>query len=124
MIIGIGCDVVDHDTTKRLGWISNTRLLQRVFSIRELELFEAQKTERFLSGRYAAKEAILKCLGTGMRDGTSLTDVQILQAESGRPIVEICGEVEEVARQMGIISWHVSISHTPYSSTAFVIAES
>jgi holo-[acyl-carrier protein] synthase len=123
MIIGIGCDVVDHNTTKKLGWISKTHMLNRIFSMGELELFQIQKTDRFLSGRYAAKEAVLKCLGTGIRDGISLTDVQILQVRSGQPIVQIDGEVEKVARQMGIVSWHVSISHTSHSSTAFVIAE-
>lgn len=123
MIIGIGCDVVDHATTKELGWISNPSRLQRIFSLPELELLQTHRRDRFIAGRYAAKEAVLKCLGTGMKDGFALTNVQVLQASSGRPIIKIDGEVEEAARQLGIISWHISISHTPHSSTAFVIAE-
>ncbi|HEV2482771.1 MAG TPA: holo-ACP synthase [Puia sp.] len=123
MIIGIGCDVVDHETTKNLGWSSNLHMLQRIFSAHELKLFEAQRNDRFISGRYAAKEAVLKCLGTGMRDGTALTEIQILQAESGQAVIQIGGEAEELARQLGINTWHISISHTPHSSTAFVVAE-
>ncbi len=89
MIKGIGCDVVDHDTTKRLGWTSNLRMLQRIFSARELELFRADMTDRFVSGRYAAKEAVLKCLGTGMRDGTALTDVQICELSLANPSLRL-----------------------------------
>lgn len=123
MIIGIGCDVVDHETTKHLDWVSNSRKLQRILSAREFELFQEHKTDRFLSGRYAGKEAVLKCLGTGIKDGASLTEVEILQTALGQPIIQIDGEVAKVARELGVKIWHISISHTPDSSTAFVIAE-
>lgn len=123
MIVGIGCDVVDHNITMSLGWSSNPRMLQRVFSVRELGIYQVNKTDKFLSGRFAAKEAILKCLGTGMKDGIALTDIQILQTETGKPLIQIEGEVERIAEQMGIVSWHISISHTDNTSVAFVVAE-
>lgn len=123
MIIGIGCDVVDHNITQSLGWTSNLHALQRIFSAGELELFEIDKTDRFISGRFAGKEAVLKCLGTGMHDGIYLTDIQILQSREGKPIIHIAGEVERIAHQFGIVSWHISISHTTNSSIAFVVAE-
>ena len=124
MIIGIGCDVVEHDTTRDLGWSSNPVRLQRIFSTQELAMLDDHKTDRFLSGRFAAKEAVLKCLGTGMKDGISLKDVQILQTEAGRPIIQIEGETQKLALQMGIANWHISISHSSHNSTAFVVAES
>lgn len=58
-----------------------------------------------------------------MRDGISLTDVQILQTNAGQPYVKLDGEVKNIAVQMGVFCWHVSISHTDHSSCAFVIAE-
>jgi len=123
MIVGIGCDVVHHEITQSLGWITNPRILQRIFSTKELELFQASRTERFLSGRFAVKEAVLKCLGSGMKDGIALTDIHVLQSETGKPILEIEGQVKELAEYLGVKSWHISISHTAFNSTAFVIAE-
>jgi holo-[acyl-carrier protein] synthase len=124
MIVGIGCDVVEHNITQSLHWASNLRRRQRIFSVEELELSTAYNTDRFISGRFAAKEAVLKCLGTGMKDGISLKDIQVLQTEAGKPIIQIKGKIEKIARRLGIASWHISISHTTNSSTAFVIAES
>jgi len=124
MIVGIGCDVVDHNITQSLGWASNLRRMQRIFSEKELELIQVYKTDRFISGRFAGKEAVLKCLSTGMRDDISLTDIQVLQTEAGKPVIQIDGEVKRIAQELGIVTWHISISHTANNSTAFVIAES
>ncbi len=123
MIAGIGCDMVDHIMTCKLKWSSNLRVQKRIFSSKELELFHGENIDRFLSGRFAAKEALLKCLGTGMRDGIALTDIQVLQTNAGKPYIEIEGEVKIIAEQMGIIYWHVSITHTDNCSMAFVVAE-
>lgn len=123
MIVGIGCDMVDHLVTKKLEWSSNAHVQKRIFSIKELELSHGQKTDRFFSGRFAAKEAVLKCLGTGMRDGIVLTDIQILQTNAGQPYIQVEGEVKNIAEQMGVVGWHVTISHTSGTSVAFVIAE-
>lgn len=124
MIVGIGCDVVNHEITQGLGWSLNAHKLQRVLSSQELYLVPTNEAERFISGRFAAKEAVLKCLGTGMKDGISLTDIQILQNLEGKPIIQVDGEVKRIAIQLGIASWHISISHSYNSSIAFVVAES
>jgi holo-[acyl-carrier protein] synthase len=58
-----------------------------------------------------------------MRDGIALTDIQVLQTTTGQPYIQIEGEVKNIAEQMGITAWHISISHTDYSSYAFVVAE-
>ena len=123
MIIGIGCDIVEHNTTKLLKWESDSNLLHRIFSTKELELYNIQKKTEFIAGRFAAKEAVLKCLGTGMRDGISLPDIQILRLENGKPIVKLGGDVKEISDKLGIGSWHISITHTTNYSYAFVIAE-
>lgn len=123
MILGIGCDIVEHEITASLGWSSNYSILKRVYTEKELEIFKKKKTDKFLSGRFAAKEAVLKCLGTGMKDGIALTDIEILQTDIGQPIVYVMGEVESIANKMGVNNWHISISHTESLSYAFVIAE-
>jgi holo-[acyl-carrier protein] synthase len=123
MIVGIGCDIVDHKETIDLGWLSNSRLQQRVFSLEELQLYQTNRTIRFISGRFATKEAVLKSLSIGIRDGISLTDIQVLQNSAGKPILEIGGEVKRIAEQLGISSWHITISHSAHTSAAFVVAE-
>lgn len=123
MIVGVGCDIVDHSMTRRLEWSSNAIVQKKIFSVNEIDLAKGQKTDRFFSGRFAAKEAVLKCLGTGMRDGIALTHVQVLQTISGQPIIQLEAEAQNIAQKMGINNWHVSISHTDHSSCAFVVAE-
>ncbi|QXV63982.1 holo-ACP synthase [Mucilaginibacter sp. 21P] len=123
MIIGIGCDIVEHAMTKRLSWSTNLHVQKRLFTENEIALAQGQNTDRFFSGRFAAKEAILKCLGTGMRDGIALTQLEILQTTAGQPVVLLEAEVKSIASEMGINKWHISISHSDHSSFAFVIAE-
>lgn len=123
MIIGIGCDVVEHNTTKLLKWEEDIFLLQRIFSSNELELYDIKKDIGFIAGRFAAKEAVLKCLGTGMQDDIALNDIRILELKNGQPIVELTGETKKIADEMGINSWHISITHSTNYSLAFVVAE-
>lgn len=123
MIIGIGCDIVEHALTEKLNWLTDIQVQKRIFSHQELELYSKNKTVKFLAGRFAAKEAILKSLGTGMEDGLLLTSIQILQAKDGKPTVALDGEVKKISDLMLINSWHVSISHTTNYSYASVVAE-
>ncbi len=97
--------------------------MQRIFSAKELELFQATTLIDFFSGRFAAKEAVLKCVGTRMKVGISLTNTQVLQNKPGKPVIQIEGEVKVLPGQWGVVSWRISISHTTCSSTAFVIAK-
>ncbi|HSZ85832.1 MAG TPA: holo-ACP synthase [Puia sp.] len=123
MIIGIGCDVVNHRTTKLLKWETDIDLLKRFFSPKELNLYSTQKKLKFLAGRFAAKEAVLKCLGTGMQDGISLTQIQILETNYSQPEIKLIGKPKKISDNLGIVVWHVSISHSIHYSMAFVIAE-
>lgn len=123
MIIGIGCDIVEHNTTKLLKWEEDINLLQRILSSKEFEIYNIQKNIRFIAGRFAAKEAVLKCLGLGMQDGISLTEIQILQSINGQPVLELTGETKKISDEIGINSWHISITHSTNHSIAFIIAE-
>ncbi len=123
MIIGIGCDIVEHKVSKDLDWPNNKQIQERIFSAKELEIYASKKQLKFLSGRFAAKEAVLKCLSKGMEDGISLTDIEILQLIDGAPFVSLSGNTMELSKTMGIRKWHVTISHSLNFSHAFVIAE-
>jgi holo-[acyl-carrier protein] synthase len=123
MIIGTGCDIVEHETAKCLKWDSDLLVQQRIFTPKELEIFEQKKDIKFLAGRFAAKEAVLKCLGTGMQDGIALTNIEILQSETEMPIIQLSDGAKEISDVKRISSWHVSISHSNKYSIAFAIAE-
>jgi holo-[acyl-carrier protein] synthase len=123
MIVGIGFDIVDHSTTKKLKWNTDEITQSRIFSQRELLLNTEQKAIIFLSGRFAAKEAILKCLGCGMQDGIDLTEIEILRGKLGKPEITLKGQAKKISNKKGIGSWQVTISHSKNNSAAFVVAE-
>ncbi|UBZ08623.1 holo-ACP synthase [Salegentibacter mishustinae] len=124
MIIGIGCDIVEHSNFEKLGWVNDDNTLRRIFSKNEIAISPRVNIERYYSSRFAAKEAILKCLGTGMEDGLSLKNIEITKSHTGLPCVLLSGQVEKISISKRITNWHISISHTTSSSTVFVIAES
>lgn len=123
MIVGIGCDIVEHQTTWRLGWEEKSSTKTRVFSKNEIILCPERKVVEFLSGRFAAKEAVLKCLSTGMHDGISLPDIEILKSESGAPLVSLSGSIKKISDAAGVKNWFITITHSERHSVAFVIAE-
>ncbi|MDQ3440784.1 MAG: holo-ACP synthase, partial [Planctomycetota bacterium] len=74
-----------------------------------------------LAGRFAAKEAALKVLGTGWRGGIAWTDVEVVRETSGQPKIALSGECRRIAKELGISRWHVSISHIETHATASAI---
>ena len=89
------------------------RFLDRCFTPSEQD-YCSRSPKRYyehLAGRFAAKEAVLKVLGTGWRGGIQWTDVEVLKEPSGQPRIRLTGECRRIADELGIVSWHVSISH-------------
>lgn len=123
MIIGIGCDIVENSSVTKLNWLSDNRTLTKIFSNNEILLAPELQVEKYYSSRFAMKEAILKCLGTGMEDGIALNDIEIKKTNRGALLVDLKGEVKKIADQKNITNWHISLSHSRDSSVAFVIAE-
>lgn len=123
MIVGIGCDIVSHQMTNQLNWNSQPTTLARIFSANEIELYNQKKEVKFLAGRFAAKEAVLKSMGIGMEDGMALTEVEILQLDNGKPLVMLGGNAKLAADKVGIKSFHISISHSVDNSIAYAVAE-
>jgi len=122
-IVAHGIDLVDcpriEDMIKRHG----ERFIRRVFTAAEQAYAEANKNEiEKLAGRFAAKEAILKLMGTGWRGKIALTDVEIINNSTGQPEVTLDGEVKKIADKLGIKHISVSITHTANFAIASAVA--
>lgn len=123
MIVGIGCDIVSHSSTFDLKWDTNAAIRSGIFSEKELLLYAPSQGIRFLAGRFAAKEAILKCIGTGMQDGISLKEIEILKDTYGKPTVNLTGEVKSLSEKAGITDFFISISHCDNYSIAYALGQ-
>ena len=118
-VISHGIDIVEcHRITELLGK-HRDRFLDRVLTPKERERADRLHSPiPHISGRFAAKEAILKVLGTGWRGGIAWTDIEITNDEMGAPHVELQGMCAQVAKDRGIARVLLSISHTDTSATA------
>jgi holo-[acyl-carrier protein] synthase len=101
---------------------SGQRFLQRLYTPGEREMAGDIPSARFLAGRFAAKEAILKALGTGWIRGLSWTDIDVGRLPSGKPIVLLSGGCGKLAETLGVVRLDVSISHTAEHAAATAIA--
>lgn len=101
------------------------RFIERVFTAGEIAYAQqrTQPAERF-AARFAAKEAGMKALGTGWRDGITWHDFEVVNLPSGKPTLLLHGVAAELARQAGVASIALSITHTKDQALAMVILES
>ena len=122
-ILGHGIDIVETVRVKRLVDEHGQRFLDRVYTPAEQDYCQKNPKRYFehLAGRFAAKEAVLKVLGTGWRGGIAWTDIEVLKEPSGQPRIRLTGECARIADALGIVRWHVSISHIETHATASAI---
>ena len=122
-ILGHGIDIVETSRIRRMTEEHGQRFLDRCFTPGE-QAYCAKNPKRYfehLAGRFAAKEAVLKVLGTGWRGGIAWTDIEILREESGQPKILLTGECARIAKVLGISFWHISMSHIETHATASAI---
>ncbi len=118
-VVSHGIDIVECHRIADLLSKHPDRFLDRVLTPTERE--RADKLHSpipHISGRFAAKEAILKVLGTGWRGGIAWTDIEITNDEMGAPQVTLSGMCAQVAKDLGIERIMLSISHTETAATA------
>jgi holo-[acyl-carrier protein] synthase len=122
-IIGIGTDITECLRIARMIERHGEYFINRVYTPDEIRYCQSRKqaTQHF-TGRWAAKEAILKAIGTGWRRGISWRDMEIRNEPGGKPLVAICGGVKEIVEQLGVSEIQVSISHCRTHATACAIA--
>ena len=115
MIIGVGIDVVD---VARFGvtLLRTPAVRRRLFTEAEGDLPIGS-----LAGRFAAKEALAKALGAPA--GLAWLDVEVTNDPDGRPLMTVCGSVQRRADALGVVGWHLSISHDGGIASAFVVCE-
>ena len=124
MVLGHGIDIVETERLRDMVERHGEHFLRRVFTAREREYCQKnpKRWVEHLAGRFAAKEAILKALGTGWTGGIAWTDMEILPDAAGRPSLTLTGRCGQIAEEKGIGEWHLSISHITTHATASVIA--
>ncbi len=122
MIIGVGIDLLEIEKISKD--IHSDVYLHKVFTEREIADCQGSvnSAERF-AGRYAAKEAFMKAIGNGIRQGVWFTQIEVFNHESGQPYVRVNGEAESQLNKLGVVHIHISITHTKSTAAAVIILE-
>lgn len=123
-IIGHGIDLIETKRIAEMVGKYGEKFMLRVFTQDERAYAEQsrKRSAEHLAVRFAAKEAVLKALGTGWRDGIAWTDIEVIRAPSGQPGIQLTGRALEMANEKGITGWLLSLSHTSVYAQASVIA--
>jgi holo-[acyl-carrier protein] synthase len=122
-IVGIGTDIIECIRIGRLIQKHGEQFLARIFTEREIRFCQARKRpmEHF-AVRWAAKEAVLKCLGTTWQPGLAWTDIEIRHNATGMPRVVLRGAVLDLAQRRGAGTILLSVAHCRAYATAFATA--
>ena len=122
-IVAHGIDLVDCPRIEQMIERHGERFIKRVFTADEQAYAQKNKNEvEKLAGRFAAKEAVLKLVGTGWRGRIAWTDIEIINNATGQPEVTLGGEVRKIADKLGIKHISVSITHTANFAIASAVA--
>jgi holo-[acyl-carrier protein] synthase len=123
MIAGIGTDIVDVERVER-AVRRHPGFLERVFTPSEIDYCDGQH-RRFegYAVRFAAKVAFLKALGTGLRDGITWQDMEVVRHPNGRPELVLRGRALDAMMERGASRAWVSLSHTRAYGVAVVVLE-
>jgi holo-[acyl-carrier protein] synthase len=124
MILTTGVDLIELDRIRRLAGRYGERALNRVYTPAELAHCRGRVPE--LAARFAAKEAVAKALGVGLRilarDGINWHDIETLPDPKGKPVVHLHGRAAARAAELGLTTWSISLSHGRDVALAFVVA--
>lgn len=114
-----GIDLVEVERLQSVAERYGLRFLERVFTNQELN--EAGQNPTSLAARFAAKEAVSKALGTGIGDITWL-EIEVLRGPAREPILKLNGKAAELAEELKLDTWSISLSHTQSHAIAMVVA--
>ena len=122
-VCGVGSDLVSVGRIRQAARKFGERFTTRVFTERERRYCEARRDPYpCYAARFAAKEAVLKALGTGLAAGSTWRDVEVISGKRGAPRVELYGRVALIARERGIQKFLITLSHDGSYAVAFVVA--
>jgi holo-[acyl-carrier protein] synthase len=124
-MLATGVDLIEIARVERALERYGERFLARVFTPTEILYSRGRVAE--LAARFAAKEAVSKALGIGVRvlarDGIGWQDVEVTGNERGKPLVRLAGRAAERAAELGLTEWAISLSHSHDYAIAFVVAQ-
>jgi holo-[acyl-carrier protein] synthase len=119
--VSIGVDICDVKRIKNLEEKHHLKFLEKVFTPTEIQYcFKKVTKHTSLAARFAAKEAFLKALGTGLRSGLQWKEIEVENDDLGKPHLKLYGETAAI---IGGRNVHLSLSHTDENAIAFVIIE-
>ena len=123
MIIGIGCDILEVQRIQK-AIENNPSFCDKLFTPAEIE-YCSRKANSYQSYavRFAAKEAVMKALGTGWSEAVTWLDIEIVVSEKGSPSIVLFGAAKEITDKLQISNIHLSLSHEKNYAIAFVILE-
>lgn len=122
-ILGIGTDIVETLRIAQMIERHGELFLLRVFTAHEVGYCSARKAAtQHYAGRWAAKEAVLKALGTGWSRGITWRDIEVRNEIGGKPHIVLEGGALDVSRRLGIEQMLISISHCRAYATAYALA--
>ena len=125
MIFGIGVDIVAIERFQLFMASGNTAIIERLFTPEERSRCGSRKdAASCLAARFAAKEAFLKALGTGLREGISWQDMEVSNNSLGKPELVLSGKAAEQFQANGLIGIQLSLSHDGGKAIAMVVLES
>ncbi|MFB9843687.1 holo-ACP synthase [Mucilaginibacter ginsenosidivorans] len=123
MIFGVGIDMVEVERIAT-SISREAGFRELVFSGSEIIYCESKKCRfEHYAARFAAKEAFFKALGTGWADGTAFSEVEVTNAEDGKPEIKLLRQTLETVSKMGVLKFSVSLTHTRTMASAIVIIE-
>lgn len=124
MIYGIGTDLVDTGRIAHSLEKYGEKFARRILTVGEWEQYQkSSKPVLFLAGRFAAKEALSKAIGTGLRHPVNLNNITISHDALGKPFFEFHPELEQLISEKGIVNHYLSISDEMNIACAFVVLE-
>ncbi len=122
-VLGIGTDIIECERIERMLQRHGDVFLARVYTAGEIDYCSGRKAgTQHYAGRWAAKEAVLKSLGTGWAHGIQWTDVEVVNQQGGKPNIVLAGKAKQISEQLGIREIMISISHCRSYAVAYATA--
>lgn len=124
MIVGLGVDITEVDRIEAAIRRHGRAFLQRIYTASEITYCQKHRNqaERF-AGRFAAKEAAMKALGTGWTRGVRWVDIEVVREPSGKPTLKLSGATRAIADRLGVRNIAISITHSGNTAFAQVVFE-
>ncbi len=123
MILGIGCDIISVERIQR-AMQRNERFAEKLFTSNEIAYCQSKASPwQSFAVRFAAKEAVMKALGTGWDGKVNWLDIEVYSDAKGNPFIALSGGAKQLADQKGVNNIQLSLSHEKEQALAFVILE-